>query len=171
MKRAYKYAGLAFAVALLAACATNPWETINVPINAAGWKMGYGKEVSRTGWIKEFVRPPETVDDWTRLITLQFFENTFPSPRKFMDHLETRLKDQCRNVDWHTISSGKQRILYEWEIHDCPGHQDQHEISLILLGDFGLYRAAYTQRGKLIDPATRTQWIQWLSEAKIIKEN
>lgn len=170
MKGLYKYAGLIIAISLLNACATSPWETINVPINAKGWKMDYSKTAEGRGWIKEYVRPPETVNDWTKLITLQFFDSVYTPPKTFMDHLEAMLESQCPNVYWHTISNDKQRILYEWEIHNCPGHHDQHEISLLLIGDYGLYRAAYTQKGSPMDPSTRKQWIKWLSGSKIIKE-
>lgn len=86
-----------------------------------------------------------------------------------MDKLESMLDKQCPHVDWNVLSAGKDRILYEWTIRDCPGHRDQHELSLLLMGDYGLYRAAYTRRGSPMDPATRKQWIGWLSEAKIIK--
>lgn len=169
MKRISKYVGYALALLLLAACATNPWETINVPINPKGWKMDYTRKAEGTGWIKEYVRPPETVNDWTQLITLQFFDSVFTRPRAFMNHMESTLEGQCPNVDWQVIKSGKKRILYEWKIRKCPGHRDQHEISLLLMGDYGLYRAAYTKRGSPMDAATRKQWIQWLSVARIIK--
>ena len=169
MKGTLKYTGPAFLIALLAACATSPWETINVPINAKGWKMDYTKKARGTGWIKEYVRPPETVADWTRLITLQFFDGVHTRPRAFMDHMEAILKNQCPNVSWRVINGDKKRILYEWEIQNCPGHHDQHEISLLLTGDYGLYRAAYTQRGSSMSPATRTQWVKWLNSARIIK--
>lgn len=161
--------GVVFVIVLLAACATGTWETINVPINPKGWKMGYSKKAAGQGWIKEYVRPPETVNNWTQLATLQFLDNVFTPPKIFMNHLESRLREQCPDVEWHTIDSDKTKVLYEWKISHCPGHRDQHELSLLLLGDYGLYRAAYTKRGSPMDPAVRKQWIQWLSAAKIIK--
>lgn len=169
MKRMYRLAGPMLATLLLAACSSAPWETINVPIDTQGWDLGYSKKVEGTGWIKEYVRPPETVSDWTQLTTLQFFDGVRTAPGTFMDGLESMLEKQCPHVDWNVLSSDKDRILYEWKIRDCPGHQDQHELSLILIGDYGLYRAAYTKRGSPMDPAVRKQWIAWLSEAKIIK--
>ncbi len=88
--------GPALAMLLLAACATNPWETINVPINPKGWKMDYTRKAEGTGWIKEYVRSPETVNDWTQLITLQFFDSVFTAPRTFMNHMKSTLKGSAR---------------------------------------------------------------------------
>ena len=155
---------------LLAACASGPWETINVPIKAKGWKLGYAPKPTQQGWIKEYVQPPETVDDWTKLITLQFLNSNTTPPKQFMSELEARMKQRCPGVQWHIVQAAKTRVIYEWKIDDCPGQQNQNEISELIMGDYGLYRAAYTEKVPSMDPATRKQWIEWLSQAKIIKK-
>lgn len=155
---------------LLAACASGPWETIYVPMNAKGWKLDYAPKPTREGWIKEYVRPPETVDDWTQLVTLQFLAANTTPPKLFMSKLEARMRQRCPGVKWHVIKANETRVIYEWKINNCPGQQNQNEVSELLTGDYGLYRAAYTEKVRSIDPATRQQWIEWLLQAKIIKE-
>lgn len=170
MKTLGKVAAVLLPAMLLAACASSPWETINIPINAKGWKLGYAPKPTQQGWIKEYVRPPQTVDNWTKLITLEFLNGNTTPPKEFMGELEARMRKRCPGVQWQIIEAQKTRVIYEWKIDDCSGQQNQNEIAELLRGDYGLYRAAYTEKVPSIDPATRKQWIQWLSQAKIIKE-
>lgn len=169
MKTLGRLTAVLLTAALLAACASGPAETINVPINTKGWKLGYSPQPTKQGWIKEWVRPPETVDNWTKLITLEFLNANTTPPREFMNELEARMRKRCPRVQWHVIDATKRRVIYEWKIDDCPGQKSQDEIAELLAGDYGLYRAAYTEKVSSIDPATRKQWIQWMSRARIIK--
>ena len=88
-----------------------------------------------------------------------------------MTELKAKMKQRCPGVKWHIIEANKSRVIYEWKIKNCPGQQDQSEISELLTGDYGLYRAAYTEKALSMNPATRKQWIKWLLQSKIIKES
>ena len=154
---------------MLSACATVPLETASIPADISGWDVGYAKDIAGQGNIVEFVQSPETINDWTKLITIQFFEGYDEAPRPFMDKLKIKVHGDCPKVSWNVIRETESTILYEWIIDGCTSQEDQHELAKLLKGNDGLHRASYVEKTKLLDSNTREQWIKWLTETHLTK--
>ena len=153
----------------LASCASVPLETAYVPADVTGWDVGYAKDVRGQGNIVEYVKAPETINNWTKLITIQFLEGYKERPRTVMDRLESSMRGRCPDVQWSVINETETTVLYEWKIEGCHGQDDQHEISKLLKGNDGVHRAAYAEKEASIDTVIRQRWVDWLSKAYVEK--
>ena len=159
----------------LAGCATlmesnaTPLEMIFTDISAKGWKKAYAKDVPGQGNIIERIPKDESLDNWTKMITIQFLENEHSAPREFMKGLERTMTGRCPDVTWSVIDSTSNSILYEWRIAGCQGQDDQHEVARLLRGNDGLHRFAYVEKVPELAPEVREQWIANLRSAYLVK--
>jgi len=152
---------------LLAACATT-LETVYVPADIRGWKLGYGS--NRPGaTIKEFIPASETISDWSRMVTIQFLEREQRSPSVLMQDLEARMRARCPSAKWAVISQDATSITYEWALSGCPGQSDQHEMARLLKGNDGVHRVAYVRKVPQLDSSDRDTWLKALANAYVEK--
>ncbi len=154
---------------LITSCASIPLETTYVPARIDGWKVGYAKDIPGQGNIVERIPAQESINNWSKMITIQFIEGSGESPKFFMSKLQKQMENRCTNVKWDVLEDNTYTVLYEWVISQCGEHPDQHEISKLLKGNDGLHRAAYIEKTQSIDPKTREKWVQWLSESYLTK--
>ncbi len=152
---------------LLGGCVT-AIETVNIPTDPSGWKFGSGSN-RRGQTIAEFVPHDESIDNWTRLLTIQFLETEIRSPAVVMDDLKSKMQARCPDSYWSIINQDSVSILYEWNIKNCSLNPDQHEIARLLKGNDGLHRVAYTELTTAINPSTREKWITSFKEAYVEK--
>lgn len=149
-------------------CATT-LETVAVPANTADWKLGHASD-RRGQTVAEYVPRNESIDNWTRLFTIQFLEGVRSSPAANMEQLRTLMLKRCPAVDWHVVAQDSGSILYEWKISGCGANADQHEIARLLRGNEGLHRIAYTERRSSMSPNVRERWLKALTEAYVEKD-
>src|SRR5262245_42266803 len=142
----YWYLSLVF----FAGCATPGHDSLSFRFSEAHWQPGSTQAVQGMFAIDEFVRPGETLQNWTELLTIQRFHKRFVAqpPETLMYELKTRMEQRCPGVVWQVIRRQEKSILYEWQIATCPSHPAQHEIARLLDGEVTLWRLAYTVRGK-----------------------
>lgn len=157
---------VAFA-ALLGGCAT-ALESVYIPADSSGWKLGYGSD-RRGQTIAEYVPSNESINNWTKLLTIQFLEGESRSPSAVMDSLKSKMQSRCPGAQWSVVSQDSVSILYEWSIKGCSPNPDQHEIARLLKGNDGVHRIAYAEKTSAMTQATREKWIAWFKDAYVEK--
>ncbi len=108
--------------------------------------------------IVEFIRPGQSINDWSELVTIQFLEGNRSAPIDLMSELRDTMTQRCPNVVWVVLDERADSVLYEWVLQDCEGQDDQHEIARLLRGNDGLHRVAYTQKGPRLGSVTSAVW-------------
>lgn len=150
-------------------------ESLMPGFNPDEWTLGSHSE-DKTQRIMEFVPPGQKVEDWTELVTVQ----TIKRPRKppAIDALAAssyeNLVKQCPGkVTWNVIARelpttpGRDSMLFEWSVRDCPPEADQHEVARILYGKFNIFRVAYVAKTQSLAPEKREKWIAELTASQI----
>ncbi len=170
MKKLRKHLLILVSVLFMASCATIQLEAIVMPVQLENWKVGHAKDISGSGNIVEFVHQDESINKWSELITIQFMEGNLESVVRFMEQSKEQIQLKCPDTDWSILDKGKNAVLYEWSINDCPAHPDQHEISKLFRGNDGLHRIAFTKKTGELDVIEKRLWIDRLSQAYLQKD-
>lgn len=155
------------AALLIAGCATT-LETVYVPAENKGWKIGHGTNKPGTTLV-EFIPNDQVISNWSRLFTIQFLEGARESPVSVMTTLQSQMRLRCPNSQWSVLSQDASSVTYEWSISGCGGQADQHEIARLLKGNEGVHRIAYTQKTVRLEPAEREKWLSAFSNAFVEK--
>ena len=157
---------------ILASCSTSI-EYVRIPGTFDGWKVGHqyiNHRSADASNIREFIPHNEKIDNWSKIITIQYMDGIKIEPESMMLNLEKDMKKRCQQTKWEVIKRFKTSILYEWSIKDCPPESDQHEISRLFLGKEGAHRVSYTEKTQIIEPTTRNKWIEKLSTSRVEKD-
>ena len=82
---------------------------------ALGWK-------SPDGHTQEFVRAPETVENWTRLITLQIFRGlSNVNPDSFAERIGGKWAESCPGADSRKLGEGNENgFPFAVRVYACP---------------------------------------------------
>lgn len=159
---------LLFLSIVLAGCATS-LETVFIPGDSSGWKFGSGSD--RKGQtLVEYVPRDESINNWSKLLTIQFLEDAQSTPGALMEAARTRMQARCPNVSWNVIREDTTSVLYEWKISGCSGNPDQNEIARLLKGNDGVHRIAYVEKTSNITAPEREKWIKAFSDAYVEKD-
>jgi hypothetical protein len=152
---------------VIGACATT-LETVYVPADNRGWKVGSGS--NRPGaTLVEFVPTTESIGNWSRMFTIQFLEGEKRTPNTVMKALETQMRARCPNAKWGVVSEDSTSVTYEWAISGCSGHPDQHEVSRLLKGNDGVHRIAYVRKTNQLEGNERDTWLKAFANAYVEK--
>jgi hypothetical protein len=155
---------------LTIACATTgPHENLYFEYGP-DWTVGHHQEFPQERII-ELVTAGETVENWTRLLTIQDYNKAFipaATADQMMSGVRARITAQCPNARWNVIQRTDTTVLYEFKIANCSAAPDQHEIAVFLSGRDNLFRIGYATKLNEMPAADRTKWIGVLSNAKII---
>jgi hypothetical protein len=173
-----QFSSIALIVALMAACAPIRYrESLMGGFNVSEWSIGNATS-GQDQHVTEFVRPGEKIDNWTELFTQQALRKpASPEPIAGMvARVHASDAKLCPNgFEQNVIAQGlptdleEASIIYEFKLHDCPPHADQHEVAKIIYGKFTIFRLAYVAKTKKLAPEKREKWIKELSDAKIIR--
>jgi len=117
----------------------------------------------------ERIPQEETSNNWKKMVTIQFLEGERRSPREFMDELKALMMQRCPAVKWTLLESSDTNVLYEWSIKNCPGQEDQTELSRLLRGNDGLHRIAYAEKVSQLPKDTQDRWVANLKSAYLVK--
>ena len=152
---------------VLAGCATT-LETVYVPAENKGWKVGSG--VNRaTATLVEFIPSDESIANWSRMFTIQFFEGERESPQRVMTSIQALTTAKCPGTMWNVVTADALSVTYEWRVSGCPGQLDQVELARLLRGNDGVHRIAYVRRGAVLDSSERDKWLAAFANAYVEK--
>jgi hypothetical protein len=154
---------------VLVSCATQlETATLHLPDSAGKWKAAGGSD-RRGRTLAEFVTQGESIENWSRLLTVQFIEQKGVTPLECMTQLRATMQSRCPGVSWKIVQQDSTSVLYEWSIAGCGSNPDQHEIARLLKGNDGIQRIAFTRKGAELGPSEGEQWIKIFSEAYVVK--
>ena len=157
----------------LVSCATSI-EYLSVPVKNTGekWKLGFQNRVkfSNTN-IREFVPNNETINNWSKLLTIQFIEK---EPQEYdleasMNSRKSDVSKICQNLKWDILEKSQNTIIYEMYASSCQNMTSQHVLGRMIKGNNGLHLVLYTEKMK-IDTKTREQWLENLKKSEVIKD-
>lgn len=128
--------------------------------------------VDKNSAIVEKVPVGQTVEDWTDLICIQYinfsaYEDTesYQSVDHMIDTLYTRsYRNYPSEINtWKLIEKSENEFIYETILHEEYNNVPmQHDISRLILTDYGTQRIAYTKKNSLMTPDERDMWIDIL---------
>lgn len=166
---------------LLSGCSAlrTPIETVYIPEQSlSGWKVGYANN-NKNETVVEFIPAEETIENWSRMYTIQFMEGIKMPPEAYANYMLGFIHQLCQEVASKEIERNKTSLLFEWEAYDCEtpstwtdytgANGTQHEIARILVGNDGLHRIAYTQKNEAIPETTRATMIKSMQSAYVEK--
>lgn len=153
----------------LCACAATPLETVFAPIDSAGWKVAHAADVPGQGTIVERIPEGETLQTWSRMLTVQFLEGEQRTPAEVMAMLEERMQERGGTLEWSVIHAEPLSVLYEWRLTEHPVHGDQNELARLLQGNDGIHRLAFAWKGAPLSAEERARWIADFEAAFVVK--
>ena len=138
-------------------------------------RMGDGWEVAaRTGdgraAMVEYVPVGESVERWTRFVSVQTFAKTwvpFPGAGWALAQCRALLVSRCPTATWTVLRDSGSDALYEWRVAGCDAEPDQHEVGRVVDGSGTWARMTFSVKGEM-DAATREAWLRRLSEARLV---
>lgn len=113
----------------------------------------------------EYVLKPETVNNWTEMVTSQFFPGLQSklSPSQLMAITIEELHKRGFNPKVNLISQSAQSVLFEWKIENHPS-ENQYELQRIISEPKGLHLLHYASR-PVVNEDKRVAWVKILSKA------
>lgn len=142
-------------------------EKVDLKRDQKPWELGFSN-ANQGHIISEFVRPGETVHTWTELLTFQVLPGKQTNPRELMLDKKAAIVMQCPDVRWSVLRKGKEEILYEWQVTNCPGVGSEQEISKIIQGKMATHRVAYTTKRVPMSEENRETWTTLIAKAKLV---
>lgn len=142
------------------------------------WILGWSIEQDRTqtppkGTVfQEYVLKGETVQNWSELVTIQFFPELQDkvSLENFEQSNKANMLKICSNVQWKTLSSNDKERVWEWSIKNCAGQSDQSEIARIIKTKEGIHVFHYAIKKSNFSDVDRKLWLNNLNLIKIENE-
>ena len=165
---------------ILSGCST-AIEHMVIPDAAPGWKMGYQhRERFTNSTIREFIPENDTINNWSKLITIQFIAGATNTPDDLASLLIQNIKKTCTDATSNIIENDNNSIIYEWSTNECTPpvgtkidlniHTAQHEITRIIKGKDGIHKASYAEKTSTIDKDTRARWIGKFKKTTLEKD-
>ncbi len=156
----------------LAGCAAFQTKTEHVGVFGIPWtaKLGHHAEVPNQLSIDEFIREGDDINNWQELLTIANSSKSWggSSPEDALNNLKVIRERGCPGqTKWSIIKKDENSVLYEWQARPCLGWPDQHEIAIIIDGQYNRFRIAYTAKMYQLPPDRRNQWINVISSAKV----
>jgi len=115
-----------------------------------------------------YVPQGESVDDWSEIITVQFFNLSLTEPAEFVALFEQNVKEACAEATLNIIDQSPTQVTWEWRLPtDSVTGEPQHEITRIIRADDGWFRVAYTKRVPKLSDGDRSAWVAAIETAKV----
>ena len=137
-------------------------ERLQFHFDAKLWKVGYSVENEKEILI-EYVPADKTVETWTELVATRFFKgahrtSTVPDVYQF---LEKAARETCARMQWLTLISGTESIVYVWNNEKCKKKGEaEFEIARLFLSDAGIHRISYACRNKEEFETVKDFWLE-----------
>jgi len=134
------------------------------------WKLGWSRNQEGAVY-EEYVLDGETVENWSELVTIQFFPglNKKMSPDAFEARQKADLSSVCPSLNWESIYQSEDERIWKWNITGCLGQPDQAEIARLKKTDEGFHIWHYAIKKSSILPEKERIWLEKLRAIEIIK--
>ena len=153
---------------LLFGCAAPVSEKVIVPFDTAGWKLAHKQQDrlnSSVYW--EHIPEGEYISKWTRLYTVQFYDTKLTDLSAFLVNYLGDLTQKCKSLDWKILHKRPDATLFEWRSRGCTRFKERHELAIVIRGQKGIHRVAYSENKRQIPEPTYSEWQKKLLEAHL----
>lgn len=134
-----------------------------------GWTIEQEANAPKNGQIyEEYVLKGETVQNWSELVTIQFFPdlNKKTTLENFEALNKKELSKTCPSVKWRSLSNTEDERIWEWDVKDCKAAADQSDLTRIVKTDKGVFVFHY---GIKKSPMPEDKKKEWEKNLKAIK--
>ncbi len=138
--------------------------------NAPAWSLGWSKyESTDNNVYDEYVLKGETVDNWSQLVTIQYFDglNQHTNLDIFEAMMKSRLTEVCSNIKWDSIEQKLDERTWTWSIVNCAGQPDQSEVDRAIKTNKGIYLFHYATKKLPFAEKDKEHWLKQLKEIPI----
>ena len=134
------------------------------------WKLGWSQNKDG-GVFEEYILDGETVENWSELVTIQFFPglNKKINIDIFEASQKTELTSICPSIKWESISQSDDERIWKWTISGDPGQPDQSEIARLKRTEEGFHLWHYAIKRSPIPSEKEKVWLENLKSIKMIK--
>jgi len=146
------------------------WQLINDFEISPKWMVGH-KSSNYEGAIVEYILVGENINNWSQLVTTQFFAGTFDVQRlnEIVSITKAGLEEGCGLLEWNVIQNHPGDIIFEWNHSGCNGFPATYEVARLKIGEEGLYRLAYDIKTKSIIPSLKTHWVEFVEKPRLVR--
>lgn len=134
-----------------------------------GWTIAQEANAPQNGQVyEEYVLKGETVQNWSELVTIQFFPdlNKKTTLENFEALNKKELSKTCPSVKWRSLSNTEDERMWEWDVKDCKAAADQSDLTRIVKTDKGVFVFHY---GIKKSPMPDDKKKEWEKNLKAIK--
>lgn len=145
-------------------------EQLNFFIDTRQWQEAYYAEDAGQA-LAEFILVGETIDTWSELFSIHFFENGYTNigVENYVVSMEQTLRASViGDMTFQVLELTDSEAVYEFTIANDPNELDQHEVARILTYNNHLFLIRYTILGPTMDEAYKTEWINRLKQASVL---
>lgn len=147
-------------------------EQLNFFIDTRQWQEAYYTEDAGQA-LAEFILVGETIDTWSELFSIHFFENGYTNigVENYVVSMEQTLKSSITgDITFQVLELTDSDAVYEFTIANDPNELDQHEVARIFTYNNHLFLIRYTILGPPMDEAYKSEWINRLKQASVLSE-
>lgn len=135
------------------------------------WTLGWSQN-QNGGLFEEYVLPGESVQNWSELVTIQFFPGLQDktNPDIYEASIKRGLVQVCPDIQWESIEQQDGSRLWGWSIQNCPGQPDQSELAQLVRTRMGFHVVHYAIKKSPMPADKRRLWEGRLGAVKIYHE-
>jgi hypothetical protein len=146
-------------------------EKLNFTIDDRNWNLDYYDEDTNNGMaIAEFVLENETVENWSELYTIHYYEGgkLYMTPESFISNMDASIREEVTGqIDFQSYDVTAEEGFYEFYIHDDPIEPNQHEVARLFYAGDDMFLVRYTRIGEPMDDATKMKWVTSLKQVTV----
>lgn len=143
--------------------------------NQEVWKVGYKVQ---NDTVNNFIWIPthENMGTWKQNITDKFIAEAAvkgQNPKDLMEQAKQSSKDQCKKINWQTLSKSSDQIVYEADTIACgkDGKENQHMVGRIQRGQGGIYSLQYFAVQDILTNPLKQTMLDTVQNAKLVANN
>ncbi|MHC4742233.1 MAG: hypothetical protein ACYS8Z_09990 [Planctomycetota bacterium] len=135
-----------------------------MPFLIGRWEYAYGWD-NEAQMLAEFVRPEQTVENWTEMVTVETYNKAFDlgSVEELIVRFRNGLDELCPGSSVEVIRQTPDGVIYESVnviSEQCNG---EHELVRIFDGIYNRFLVHYAVRGAAtMTPERRAEWLEEL---------
>jgi hypothetical protein len=165
---------LAAAAALLSLCACLgtqvPLEGLVTDLDPGPWQIGFEQDHGPgKGYIREWVPKGESIEDWSRLFTIQFLEGETSAVSAFAEASAKARASRCPGTESEVLASTAHSVTQLYTSPDCGQFAAHSEIERLIQGNDGIHRISFSQKGGRLSVELIEEWLPVLQESYIAK--
>lgn len=143
-------------------------DKLEIPTDGRTWNEAVRNEGATKGSV-EYVLPDEKVDNWSELVTINYFLGLEGEDliTRFISFTKDGLYKQCADVKWEELEKKQDSVVYTWTAQNCKGWSDQTEVARAVKSAQGLYVLHYASKKVPMPADKRAVWVKLFTKATI----